>query len=155
MNKFKDFSVLLISSALLLTACAENSNQSKQTTESFSDPLTEHIDSTVSPAEDFFSFSNGRWFKENPIPASESYNGIFLIIQDSVNASIRDICEKSAKLSDVKTGTNQQKIGDLFYSGMDTLSIEKAGITPLKSRLDAIAKISSADDLTLEIGQID
>ncbi|MBK9672440.1 MAG: M13 family metallopeptidase [Bacteroidetes bacterium] len=154
MNKFKDFSVLLISSALLLTACAENSNQSKQTTESFSDPLTEHIDSTVSPAEDFFSFANGRWFKENPIPASESYNGIFLIIQDSVNAAIRDICEKSAKLSDVKTGTNQQKIGDLFYSGMDTLSIEKAGITPLKSRLDAIAKISSADDLTLEIAEL-
>lgn len=154
MNKFKDFSVLLISSALLLTACAENSNQSKQTTESFSDPLTEHIDSTVSPAEDFFSFANGRWFKENPIPASESYNGIFLIIQDSVNAAIRDICEKSAKLSDVKAGTNQQKIGDLFYSGMDTLSIEKAGITPLKSRLDAIAKISSADDLTLEIAEL-
>lgn len=154
MNKFKDFSVLLISSALLLTACAENSNQSKQTTESSSDPLTEHIDSTVSPAEDFFSFANGRWFKENPIPASESYNGIFLIIQDSVNAAIRDICEKSAKLSDVKAGTNQQKIGDLFYSGMDTLSIEKAGITPLKSRLDAIAKISSADDLTLEIAEL-
>ncbi|HRH63936.1 MAG TPA: M13 family metallopeptidase N-terminal domain-containing protein, partial [Bacteroidia bacterium] len=154
MNKFKDFSILLACFALLLTACSGNSNQSKQPDENTSDPLTEHIDSTVSPAEDFFSFANGRWFKENPIPASESYNGIFLIIQDSVNAAIRDICEKSAKLSNVKAGSHQQKIGDLFYSGMDTLSIEKAGITPLKSRMEAIAKISSSEDLTNEIAEL-
>ena len=39
------------------------------------DPLAAHIDSTEKPGDDFFLYANGKWFKENPIPASEQNNG--------------------------------------------------------------------------------
>ena len=60
------------------------------------DALVAHIDSTVRPDDDFFLFANGKWFKENPIPPSEQNNGLWQMIQDTINAQIRNVCESSA-----------------------------------------------------------
>jgi putative endopeptidase len=138
---FKSISILVL--MFLVVSCTNNSkDQSKQHSQT-SDPLTAHIDSSIQPGSDFFSFANGKWFKENPIPASESSNGIFLIIQDSVNAAVKQICELSAKNTSAQKGSNQQKIGDFFYSGMDTSSINKAGISNLSVYLKAIDDVSN------------
>jgi predicted metalloendopeptidase len=40
-----------------------------------------HIDSTIKPGDDFFLFASGKWFKENPIPASKQNNGLWQMIQ--------------------------------------------------------------------------
>ena len=71
-------------------------------------------------------YANNGWFKKNPIPASEKSNGIFQTINDTINEAIRKICESSAADTKAEKGSNKQKIGDLYYSGMDTTSIEKA-----------------------------
>src|SRR5437899_147770 len=60
-----------------------------QLTKEPSDPLVTHIDSTVKPGDDFFLYANGKWFKENPIPPSEQSNGLWQLIQDTINAQIR------------------------------------------------------------------
>src|SRR5437016_4096129 len=52
------------------------------------DPLVSHIDITVKPGDDFFLYANGKWFKENPIPASEQSNGMWQVIQDTINAQV-------------------------------------------------------------------
>lgn len=49
----------------LLSACTGNKEQK-------TDILAANVDTTVSPATDFFLFANGGWIKRNPIPASES-----------------------------------------------------------------------------------
>lgn len=108
------------------------------------DALVAHIDSTVSPGADFFEFANGKWFKENPIPASEQYNGIFQIIQDTVNAQVRKICESSAAIENAQAGSAKQKIGDFFYTGMDSLQLNAQGIEPVRpylARIDAITDV--------------
>ncbi|WP_258932618.1 M13 family metallopeptidase [Flavobacterium oreochromis] len=48
-----------------------------------------------------------------------------------MNNQIKKICEKSA-VEDAEKGSNKQKIGDFYASGMDTLTINKLGIDPLK-----------------------
>src|SRR5659263_95873 len=96
------------------------------------DALAAHIDTTVVAGDDFFDYANGRWFKQNPIPASEQSNGIFQLVQDTVNAQIRQICESSAAEANAKKGSNKQKIGDFFYSGMDSVTLNKKGISDLK-----------------------
>src|ERR1035438_7805193 len=63
------------------------------------DALVSHIDSTVKPGDDFFLFANGKWFKNNPIPNSEQQNGLWQLIQDTINAQVRNICESSAALT--------------------------------------------------------
>jgi putative endopeptidase len=111
------------------------------------DPLAAHIDSTVKPGDDFFQYANGKWFKENPIPASEPSNGLWQIIQDTINEQIRSVCESSAALTNVKKGSNKQKIGDFFKTGMDSVSLNKQGIAGLKSDLAMIDNIKKLKDV--------
>lgn len=129
-----------------LAACSKKEND-------FTDPLLTNRDTTASPGADFFTYANGGWFKRNPIPSSESSNGIFRMIQDTINNQVKDICEKSAK-EDAPKGSNKQKIGDFYASGMDSLAIEKAGITPLKSELARINAINDVPSLLKTIGYL-
>lgn len=127
-------------SALLLIGC----NQKEA---DFIDPLLTNRDTTVNPGDDFFMYANGGWFKRNPIPASERSNGIFRTIGDTINSQIKQICEKSAEMTDAPVGSNEQKIGDFYASGMDTLSIEKLGLSPLNADLNKIKAINDIPSL--------
>jgi putative endopeptidase len=135
-------------SFMLVTSCKQSSSLPE------SDALAAHIDTTVNPGDDFFQYANGAWFKENPIPASEQYNGIFQLVQDTVNEQIRQICETSAAVKDVRKGSNKQKIGDFFYSGMDSVALNKKGINDLKSDLTAIDQIKNLDGILKEAANI-
>ncbi|MBN8697730.1 MAG: M13 family metallopeptidase [Bacteroidetes bacterium] len=139
----KKISVLALACAFF--AC-NSGDKKEETATTFIDPITTHIDSSISPGENFFLFANNGWFKANPIPSSEKSNGIFRTIQDTINESIKKICESSAADTKGTKGSNKQKIGDYYYSGMDTLTIEKVGITPLiptLSKIDAITDVPS------------
>lgn len=141
----KTFLILSASAAFIL-AC--NDSENKQTTEAvFIDPITTHIDSSISPGENFFMFANNGWFKKHPIPSSEKSNGIFQTIQDTINESVRKICESSASDAKAAKGSNKQKIGDLYYSGMDTAGIEKAGASKLAEEFKKIDEIKTLPEL--------
>ncbi len=119
----------------------------------FTDPLVTNRDTTANPADDFFAYANGGWFKKHPIPASERSNGIFRMIQDTINNQIKNICESSAKANDVK-GSNKQKIGDFYASGMDSVAINKAGIAPMKGEFSKIEAIKDIPGLLQTIAYL-
>lgn len=133
MNKSSIFSFILLT--VLLGSCSQ-----KET--NYPDPLVTHRDSTANPAVDFFQYANGGWFKHNPIPDSEQSNGIFQLISDTINKQIKTICEKSAATTAAR-GSNKQKIGDFYASGMDSLQIERQGIQPIQSELKIINACTS------------
>lgn len=118
------------------------------------DPLVSHIDSTVKPGDDFFMYANGKWFKQNPIPSNESSNGIFQLIQDTINAQIRNICESSAALTTSTKGSNKQKIGDFFFTGMDSVNLNKKGISDLKSDLGMIDQVKDLNDFAKAVAYV-
>ena len=120
----------------------------------FNDPLVSNRDTLVNPAENFFLYANGGWFKTHPIPSTEKSNGIFRTIGDTINNQIKQICEKSAKDVSAEKGSNKQKIGDFYATGMDSLAIEKAGITPLKSEFNNIEKIKDVPSLMATIAHL-
>ena len=134
-------------SALFAISCSQKETH-------FEDPILTHRDTTVNPGDDFFHYANGNWFKENPIPSTESSNGIFRTIGDTINAQIKNICEKSAANKDAAKGSNEQKIGDFYASGMDTLSIEKAGLKPLAGAFSKIEAINDVPTLMNTIGYL-
>lgn len=145
--KKKTFSALIcgFAFAAITTSC----KQSKYSADK-SDALAAHIDSTVKAGDDFFQFANGKWFKQNPIPASEQSNGIFQLIQDTINAQVRQICESSAAIQQAEKGSNKQKIGDFFYSGMDSTLLNKKGISDLKSNFVQIDRIKDLNGIIRE-----
>ncbi len=145
--------IKLLAAALLSGAVFSACNQSGASNENLPDPIAEHIDSSISPGKNFFLFANNGWFKNHPIPSSEKSNGIFRTIQDTINESVRKICESSAAAKAEK-GSNKQKIGDYFFSGMDTVNIEKVGTQPLTALFSKIDAISDNAGLVREIASL-
>jgi len=145
--KRKLLNYLVLSLIISTIAC---NNPSGQLQNQGPDPLATHIDSTVKPGDDFFLFANGKWFKEHPIPASEQSNGLWQLIQDTINSQVRNICESAAALANSPKGSNKQKIGDFFFSGMDSVTLNKDGISGIKEELARIDKITDLKGLAAE-----
>lgn len=125
----------------------------KTKTDTGTDFLVQNVDTTVSPASDFFSFANGGWIKNNPIPASESSWGVGQLVQEDIYARLKEINEKAAKGS-ATAGTIDQKIGDFWQSGMDSAAAEKQGLQPLQADLATIQQITNPDQLMAVIADM-
>jgi putative endopeptidase len=122
--------------AFLATAC----NTSKQR-----DILAENIDTTINPADDFFAYANGFWLKHNPIPGDETSWGIGQLVNEEIYSRKLKINEAAAAKSNAK-GIDQQ-IGDFWKAAMDTVAIEKQGISPLQAELAAIQNTTDLPSL--------
>ncbi|MCX6304512.1 MAG: M13 family metallopeptidase [Bacteroidetes bacterium] len=141
----------MIASVALLFSC--NSRVGKNTDQG-PDPLASHIDSTVKPGDDFFLFANGKWFKEHPIPSSEQSNGLWQLIQDTINSQVKNVCESAAANTGAAPGSNKQKIGDFFFSGMDSVSLNKNGLASLKEDFGRIDGLKDLKGLAAEAAYI-
>ncbi len=139
----KKIIVLILSGCVLMMNACNNKGKDNVSSK---DAMTANIDTSFSPGKDFFSYANNGWFKNHPIPASETSNGLWRMILDTLNDDIRKICESSA-VANAEKGSNKQKIGDFFFSGMDTMAIEKAGISPLSDELKSIDAIKDINSL--------
>jgi len=133
-----------ISFLAMIWACISCQPTAKSDTK---DALTAHIDTTFKPGDDFFDYANGKWFKENPIAASEQSSGIWQVIQDTINSQILKICKSSALVANPEKGSNKQKIGDFYFSGMDSINLNKTGIAAIQKYLDQIDAITDFDQL--------
>ena len=111
-----------------------------------SDFLAANLDTTVSPAEDFFQYANGGWIKKSTIPLFESAWGIGNLVQEEIYKRLLKVNQEAAT-ANAAEGTITQKIGDFWTSGMDSADIEKKGLSPLQADLDAIGQIRSVDDI--------
>jgi len=123
---------------LALSACND-----KTKTYADNDPVFKNIDASVKPGDDFFKYANGTWLKKNPIPPAYSAWGIGNVVEEELRNRMKKINEDALKAG-APQGSNTQKIGDFYFSGMDTVDIEKQGLSPLK---DELAKIDQVKDI--------
>ncbi|MBK5269619.1 MAG: M13 family metallopeptidase, partial [Bacteroidia bacterium] len=146
------FSMLkVIVIALIIISCNTKTDKSENCNlETF---LNDYVDSSVRPQDDFFLFSMGKWVKNNPVPAAENSWGIWSKVNEENYLRLKSINEEAAsKKSD--PGSNWQKIGDLWYTGMDTVSIDQQGMKPLQPELDKINAVSDINSLVTEVGHL-
>ncbi len=106
------------------------------------DFLAAHIDATVDPGVDFFQYANGTWLKAHPIPASESRWGIGNEVGEEIYLRLHAISESAAALH-AAPGSDQQKIGDFWATGMDAEKADQLGMHPLDGELARIDGITS------------
>jgi putative endopeptidase len=109
------------------------------------------MDLSVSPAVDFYQYAIGNWLKNNPIPDEYSRWGSFEVLAEINNKVLKEILEAAAENTSAPKGSNVQKIGDYYFSGMDTVKIEKDGYKPILPQLKAIDNLNTLDDLYKEI----
>src|SRR5579872_4241524 len=99
------------------------------------DILVTDLDTSISPATDFFQYANGGWIRKTPIPPEESSWGIDKMVQEDIYARLRKISEAAAA-EKAAPGTVSQQIGDLWSSGMDSAAIDRNGLSPLQQEFD-------------------
>ena len=104
------------------------------------------MDTTVSPGDNFFLYANGAWVKKTEIPASESEWGSFVTLDNDNLKNLRKILD-DVSAADNAAGSKEQKVGDLYKSGMDTVAIEKLGYEPVKPLLAKIAAVKDYKEL--------
>jgi putative endopeptidase len=130
----------------ILATVVVSCNNKTETTEAKKDILFSNLDTTVSPSSDFFDYANGGWIKKNPIPNEQSSWGIGNLVYEENLRRTREISEEAARSGAAK-GSNEQKIGDFWSSGMDSARIENDGLKHLQPYLDKINAITDIKSL--------
>lgn len=128
-------SLMLFIAFLALTACSKH--QEKKNI------AITGIDSTLRPGDDFFKYVNGKWYDSVQIPASQAGVGVYMFMNYPQRMRLQGILD-SISQSKNQAGSIAQKVGDFYASGMDTVTIDKRGYTPIKPLL---AKIEAINDL--------
>ena len=103
---------------------------------------TQWIDPAVRPGDDFNKFVNGKWFAATTIPADRSRYGSFDELIDKSEARMHIILDELAA-SNPAPGSDAARVSAAYKAYMDTDTIEKMGLAPLRPTLD---RIKAAND---------
>ena len=136
--------ILLISLAFAISVACTSTSEAKATSKAF-DPANMNL--SVRPGDDFYQYVDGGWIKNHPVPANKSLYDDTKILDDETNARLKVVIEEAANNTTLENGSNLQKIATLYRMGMDTATIDKQGIDPLKEEFGLIQNISTPTDV--------
>ena len=106
------------------------------------------MDKSVDPGDDFFSYTNGTWFKSAEIPPDRGSLGIFQGIATEVSKRNASLITEAGK-----SNTPEAKmVADYYAAFMDEQTIESRGLDPIKPELTAINALSNKTQLSSFLG---
>ncbi|RMH47680.1 MAG: M13 family peptidase [Gammaproteobacteria bacterium] len=106
----------------------------------------QYIDKSVRPQDDFYLYVNGGWLKTHEIPADKTAIGSFYSLRDKADEDVKAIIEELAARSDLKAGSDEQKIADMYRAFMNVDQLNELGLKPLAKEFGEIDKLSSYSD---------
>ncbi|MDO5750452.1 MAG: M13-type metalloendopeptidase [Rothia sp. (in: high G+C Gram-positive bacteria)] len=107
--------------------------------------VTEWVDETVKPGDDFFRHVNGRWLDTYEIPADRSKDGGLYTLRDDAEKHVREIIERIA------VEDPSSRIGALYSSFMNTEKIEEDRLAPLDKEVAPILAAPTPTALALTL----
>ena len=99
-----------------------------------------NLDTSVSPADDFYRYATGGWQKKNPLKPEYSRYGVMDILSENNQKRLNDLF-KSMGQSSPMPGSVEQKISDLYKMGLDSVRLNSEGAAPIKSLLGQILSV--------------
>lgn len=112
-----------------------------------------NLDTTANPGNSFYQYATGGWAKANPIKDEYARYGAFDQLAEKNQEQIKNLIEDLGK-TEHKQGSPEQKIGDLFAMGMDSVKLNTEGMTPMKTQLENINKAASTTDIIRLTGEL-
>jgi len=105
----------------------------------------------IKPGDDFFMYASGTWYDNYEMPADKTRYGAFSGLAERSEERVKEIIEEIAARDDLNK--EEQLIADFYNAYMDTETLNKLGLDPIKPLLKDISAVSSTDDLTKLFGQ--
>jgi len=141
--------------AFAMTSCKDSGSKDSKNEAGESKALLDpaNMDTTVKPGNDFFLYANGAWLKNNPVPGSETRWGSFNELQENNYKALHQLLDDAAAKTNAADGSAEQKVGDLYRSGMDSAAVDKTGITPLNTSFADIDAITDSKGIMAEIAK--
>lgn len=96
-----------------------------------------NFDNSTAPKEDFYQYATGGWQRNNPLKPEFARYGSFDVLREDNEIRIRDLFAEMEKKQAPK-GSVEQKIGDLYRLGMDSVRLNAEGKLPVQGDLEAI-----------------
>lgn len=112
-----------------------------------------NIDTGVRPGDDFNAYVNGAWMNTAEIAPDRASNTVGLEVHEQATEDVRLIIEESAE-GDYPPGSDEQKVGDLYASFLDTETRNERGAAPLQRDFEQIDGLESYTDLAVYWAEI-
>ncbi|MEX5916749.1 M13 family metallopeptidase [Providencia hangzhouensis] len=113
------------------------------------------LSDTIEPGNDFYRYVNEDWVNKAQIPTGMPRINSFVELYLNTEKQIQSIIDQLQQIPENKLTHNQRNIRNLYLSYLNETAIEQAGITPIKSDLDAIKKAKSHSDISQLMTQPD
>lgn len=140
--------VYLIIVVMITTSCTEK--KTAQTVDRL-DPA--NLDTTAAPGGSFYQYATGGWQEANPIPDAYARYGSFDKLREENQEQIQSLIT-ALGTQENPSGTNAQKVGDLYTMGMDSVKLNSDGAAPLRSQLEEIAGAKDKKDIVLLMAKV-
>jgi len=115
---------------------------------------TRYFDSTVRPQDDLYRYVNGKWLDTVAIPADKSRYGAFHVLDDETEVRLHNILAGLQTDSTIASGTDAQKLRDLYTSFMNEPRLEELGAQPLAALLGEVDAINDAKQLPVVMASL-
>ena len=108
-------------------------------------------DEAVKPGDDFFMYASGTWYDNYEMPADKTRYGAFSGLAERSEDDVKAIIEEIAARKDLNA--EEKLVADFYNAYMDTETLNKLGVAPIKPLLSEISDIASTDDLAEMFGK--
>ena len=143
MNKTVTLSVLAALLFVVFTSSTPMTTKAKPK-KSKSGITASNLDKSVKPSADFYQYACGGWMKLNPLGAEYARYGSFDVLGENNQKQLQELVVKLAGQKNA-AGTVEQKVGDLYKMGMDTVTLQSQGAQPIQKELQKIAGLQRRD----------
>ncbi|MEY0970533.1 M13 family metallopeptidase [Providencia huaxiensis] len=106
------------------------------------------LSDAIEPGNDFYRYVNDDWINKAQIPTGMPRINSFVELYLNTEKQIQSIIDQLQQIPENKLTHNQRNIRNLYLSYLNEKAIEQAGITPIKSDLDAISKAKNHNDIS-------